>query len=184
MSLLKKFTREESVSNVSNLKSSVTRGIRAKIQAKYPWLDENGVLDVIFPKKETVKLAKCADRVQLLVIGDEPLFFNHFDGPWMPTLRLLHKYPDMMPRFTVDAGAIKFVLSGAHIMCPGLTHPDASMADVDEHEPVAVYAAGKQHALAVGFTQMSSQQIREVNKGVGVDNMHHLADGLWRTTRI
>ena len=25
----------------------------------------------------------------------------------------------------VDKGAIRFVLSGANIMCPGLTHPNA-----------------------------------------------------------
>lgn len=31
--------------------------------------------------------------------------------------------PDMMKKVQVDEGAIKFVLSGADIMCPGLTHP-------------------------------------------------------------
>lgn len=36
---------------------------------------------------------------------------------------------DMMKRLRVDGGAIKFVLSGANIMCPGLTHPDAVMHD-------------------------------------------------------
>ena len=29
--------------------------------------------------------------------------------------------PDMLPKVQVDAGAIKFILSGADIMCPGLT---------------------------------------------------------------
>lgn len=29
--------------------------------------------------------------------------------------------PDMMPKIQVDKGAIKFILSGADIMCPGLT---------------------------------------------------------------
>ena len=29
--------------------------------------------------------------------------------------------PDMMNKVQVDEGAIKFVLSGADIMCPGLT---------------------------------------------------------------
>jgi len=28
----------------------------------------------------------------------------------------------MYPRFTVDPGALKFVLKGANIMCPGLTN--------------------------------------------------------------
>lgn len=29
--------------------------------------------------------------------------------------------PDMMPKVQIDTGAIKFILSGADIMCPGLT---------------------------------------------------------------
>jgi len=104
----------------------------------------------------------------------------------MPTLRLLHKYPAMMngKEYRVDAGAIKFVMAGAHIMCPGLTHPDASMDEVEADTPVAIYAHGKEMAMAIGITQMSSADIRNVNKGVGVDNMHHLADGLWRCTEI
>ncbi len=58
-----------------------------------------------------------------------PLFFQERDGPWCPTLRILHQYPDMMPKLRADKGAIKFVLSGANIMCPGLTSPGATMHD-------------------------------------------------------
>ena len=46
--------------------------------------------------------------------------------------------------------------------------------------PVAIYAEGKTHAMAVGLTKMSTQQMREVNKGIGVDNIHYLNDGLWK----
>ena len=39
----------------------------------------------------------------------------------------------------VDKGAIKFVLSGAHIMCPGLTSPGAALPDIslDADKPVS-----------------------------------------------
>ncbi len=33
----------------------------------------------------------------------------------------------ILPHVQVDKGAIKFVLSGANIMCPGLTSPGARM---------------------------------------------------------
>ena len=33
----------------------------------------------------------------------------------------------LLPQVQVDKGAIKFVLSGANIMCPGLTSPGAKM---------------------------------------------------------
>ena len=35
--------------------------------------------------------------------------------------------PTLLPQLQVDKGAIKFVLSGANIMCPGLTSPGARM---------------------------------------------------------
>ena len=37
-----------------------------------------------------------------------------------------------MPEVQVDRGAIRFVLGGAHIMCPGLTSPEGRM---DEELP-------------------------------------------------
>lgn len=102
-------------------------------------------------------------------------------------------------------GAIRFVLSGAQIMCPGLTSKGACMNKVDKGTVVAIMAEGKQHALAIGFTTLSSDdmygykkeysifiyfiaivnfhsffhQRSKVNKGVGVENCHYLNDGLW-----
>ena len=35
--------------------------------------------------------------------------------------------PMLLPWVQVDKGAIKFILSGANIMCPGLTSPGASL---------------------------------------------------------
>lgn len=67
------------------------------------------------------------EHVQVFTLNGTPLFFAQRDGPWYPTLRLLHKYPDMMVKLRADVGAIKFVLSGANIMAPGLTSPGATM---------------------------------------------------------
>lgn len=38
--------------------------------------------------------------------------------------------PFFLPMEQVDKGAIRFVLSGANIMCPGLTSPGAKMMPV------------------------------------------------------
>ncbi|KAG9134174.1 hypothetical protein Leryth_019861 [Lithospermum erythrorhizon] len=120
------------------------------------------------------------NHLNLVVVNNVPLFFNVRDGPYMPTLRLLHQYPNIMKKFQVDRGAIRFVLSGANIMCPGLTSPGGAMDDeVEAETPVAIMAEGKQHALAIGFTKMSAKDM-STNKGIGVDNMHYLNDGLWK----
>lgn len=63
------------------------------------------------------------DRIEIVLVNNEPMFFNERGGPYFPTLKLLHKFPSMMQCMQVDKGAIKFVLSGANIMCPGFTSP-------------------------------------------------------------
>jgi len=86
----------------------------------------------------------------------------------------------LLPHVQVDRGAIKYVLSGANIMCPGLTSAGARLpVDLPLHAPVAVHAEGKLLACAVGLSQKSAADIRSQNKGVGVDNLHWLGDDLW-----
>ncbi|KAJ1383095.1 putative domain CHP00451 [Sesbania bispinosa] len=65
-----------------------------------------------------------------------------------------------MKKLQVDRGAIKFVLAGANIMCPGLTSPGGVLdEEVGAECPVAIMAEGKQHALAIGFTKMSAKDM-------------------------
>ena len=54
--------------------------------------------------------------------------------------------------------SMQFVFNGADIMCPGLTSAGATIEDeADEGAVVAIYAEGKEHALAVGLTTMSTE---------------------------
>jgi malignant T-cell-amplified sequence len=114
--------------------------------------------------------------------------------------------PNILPHVQVDKGAIKFVLQGAHIMCRGLTSPGSKM-DTDlpagaicvsrrrkktprTHKLTSscgeqiVMAEGKENALAVGLLKMSTSEIRASNKGIGIDNVHFLNDGLWNNTKL
>ena len=68
--------------------------------------------------------------------------------------------PDLLPKLQVDRGAIKFVLSGANIMCPGLTSKGARMdIDLPEESMVAIMAEGKENALAIGWLKMSTEDM-------------------------
>jgi len=177
--MFKKFDEKESVSSVQQLKSSVQKGIRNKLVEQFPHIQP--YMDMILPKKDIFKMVKCHDHIEIIVNGTgDLLFFRHREGPWIPTLKLLHKFPFLLPWEQVDKGAIRFVLSGANIMCPGLTSPGALMTDVPKGTIVAVMAEGKQHALAVGLTSLSTEEIAKVNKGIGIENCHYLNDGLWQ----
>lgn len=91
-----------------------------------------------------------------------------------------------MRRLQVDKGAIKFILGGANIMCPGFTSPGGKLPkiNIEAESPVAIYVEGKEHAIAVGLTKMSTDQIAQLNKGVAVESVHFLMDGLWQTSTL
>lgn len=115
-----------------------------------------------------------------------PLFFQQYDGPYLPTLQLLHQYPMLLPSIQVDRGAIKFLLSGANVMSPGLTSAGGHLPDPSKGETplpkgtaVAIKAQGKEYEVAVGVLQLDTEEIRAKGKGIAVDNVHYLGDDLW-----
>jgi PUA domain protein len=141
-------------------------------------------MDVIMPKKSQLELIKLPDRMSLYSLDGHVLFFQHFDDALLPHLRLVHAYPHCFPRVMVDRGAIRFVLSGAQLMCPGLTSPGAWLPDkedeIEEGTVVAVGAEGKETACMVGILKMGTEDVKRVNKGVAVEAGHYLGDGLWK----
>jgi malignant T-cell-amplified sequence len=180
--LFKKFNIEEHVSSTGQIKNSVLRGIHSSIVDQFPYLEAS--IDNILPKKSTT-VAKCQGKVQIILVDGVPMFFNERDGPYFPTLKVLHKYPSFLKRLQADKGAIPFILSGANIMTPGFTSTGGSIPiDIAIGEPVAIYAEGKEHALAVGFMKMSTDEMKSTKKGIAVENIHYLLDGLYMTKTI
>ena len=60
----------------------------------------------------------------------------------------------------VDKGGIPRVVTGANIMCPGLTSPGGYITkDLEVGTIVAIYGEGKQYPFAIGKMLMSSQQM-------------------------
>jgi PUA domain protein len=125
---------------------------------------------------------KCEDKISLFSVDNAIIFTQRFDEELVPTLRLVHKLPrDAFPWVQVDRGAVKFVLGGANIMCPGLTSKGGVVPEApgyDKGQIVTIYAEGKEHALAVGKLTMSTEDIRNLNKGIGIEVINYLGDGL------
>lgn len=134
------------------------------------------------------------DHIEIIVnAAGDLLFFRQREGPWMPTLRLLHKCkqylptinrtkqslinrklisnkillyftiyfastqnlnildPFFLPMEQVDKGAIRFVLSGANIMCPGLTSKGAKMTPVEKGTVVVSFVEITRMSLFTNF---------------------------------
>lgn len=166
----------------TKLKSSIQRNLRSRLLEQFPLLAPH--IDVALPKKTQLEMIKLPDRLSLYALDGNVLFFQHFDDPLVPHLKLVHAYPHCFPRVMVDRGAIRFVLSGAQLMCPGLTSPGAKLPPKEEEllagQVVAVYAEGKETACMVGVLKMGTEEVKKVNKGVAVEAGHYLGDGLWK----
>jgi len=166
----------------TKVKSSVQRAIRTKIVETYPLLAAH--IDEIIPKKSQLDLLKLPDRVTLYALDDKPLFWQHMEDALMPHLRIVHAFPKCFPRVGIDRGAIRFVLSGATLMAPGLTSTGGRLPDAAEQlqagDVVVVEAEGKEEACLIGQLKMGTEEIREKKKGVVIDQGHYLGDGLWR----
>ena len=44
---------------------------------------------------------------------------------------------------------------------------------------VAIHAEGKEHAVGVGITKLSTEDMKKINKGVAVETATYLGDDLW-----
>ena len=74
-----------------------------------------------------------------------------------------HVDPYILPSVRIDRGAIRFVLAGAQIMCPGLTSKGGELppaeAALQAGTPVGIFSEGKEHAVGsesefeTGFVQ-------------------------------
>lgn len=178
--MFKTFDPTNDISTSTQVKASVQRGIKSQIKESHPAISDEEI-EALLPKKPPLVQYKVGPHMMLYCRRveqedasptDEPVFFQQRDGPILPTLRLVHKYPMLkFTQVTVDKGAIPFIIGGANVMSPGLTKetgsempPDGAEKDgngfdlpgLSKGDGVIIYAEGKEHALAVGVMTMSS----------------------------
>lgn len=186
-SIFKRFT----IANVQQLAATQQKEqkkIRETLKETFPALDAE-TWEEIIPKKQELMRVPCTEGIELIcLVGEDKktyqvVFFITPEGDHLPHLKIVHKYPWMLPKHQCDIGGCKFVVSGAPIMAPGLVHPTGGKVapGVEEGNPVAVYIEGKQHAVSVGVAAQSSEQILKEKADCAVHNSHHLGDGLWYT---
>jgi PUA domain protein len=106
------------------------------------------------------------------------------DDPLVPHLKVVHEFPSAFRSIGIDKGAIRFVLSGASLMVPGLTSSGGRLPpkeeQIKEGEVVAITAEGKDEACLVGVLKMGTEDMKEKKKGVAIDAGHFIGDGLWK----
>jgi len=123
---------------------------------------------------EISKKSRVIEEDNKLIIDDK-IFFLKFEDKWLPHLKLLLQNTDILPKVTVDMGAVKFVVSGADIMRPGITN----LEDFDKDVFVAIIDENNKKPLAVCKTLFSSEEIKNMDKGKVLKNYYYVGDEYW-----
>jgi PUA-domain protein len=128
---------------------------------------------ITLTKDDRLELEENEKGKQLLVNG-EAAFFYVEDKP-VPLLRYVLSHP-VLKHVVVDMGAVKFVVSGADIMRPGIKEFSPGLA---KDEIVVVLDLNNKKPLAVGKMLFSGDEAQAMPKGKVVKNLHWVGDPWW-----
>ena len=120
------------------------------------------------------KKAAVFQEVNIIFVDKQPFLF-YFEEKFVPHLKLLLNNP-FLPNVVVDAGAVKFMVSGADVMRPGITW----MQDFEKDAIVVIIEETHKKPLAVGIALYSSSQIQEMDSGKVIKSIHFIGDEIWQ----
>lgn len=123
-------------------------------------------------KKDSVLLVD----EKYIAINNQLMFFYH-EGRIVPSLKMLQQNPALLKKITVDMGAVKFVVGGADVMRPGILDIEDGIAKDDF---VVIIDANNKKPLAVGISQNSTEELKELKSGKVIKNIHFVGDALWK----
>jgi len=111
---------------------------------------------------------------KIFFINGKPLIAN-FKNVLVPTL-LFDEALLLLPKITVNMGAVPHICNGADLMAPGIVKIEASF-NVNDY--VVVIDERHQKPLAVAIALTDSQTVRNLKHGKVAKNVHYVGDNLW-----
>jgi len=110
----------------------------------------------------------------ILLINNKPMFF-YYEKRIVPMLKLV-LMKNFLKKITVDMGAVKFVVNGADIMRPGIT---AIEDGIQKDDIIVIIDETHNKPLAIGIALYSSSEMKKMDCGKVVKNIHYVGDRLW-----
>lgn len=121
------------------------------------------------------KKSKVEKEENIIRVDGEVLFF-YYENTLLPTLKLLQKN-NFLPKVVVDMPAVPFMIKGADVMRPGIK--DLETFEKDDY--IAIVDENNQKPLAIGKALLSSEDMKAVEKGRVIENIHYVGDELWNS---
>jgi PUA-domain protein len=131
------------------------------------------VRDLVGVKKPSLESAE-GPNLKVFYLEGKPLLASTKDG-LIPTL-LFEKALFVLPRITVNMGAVPYVCNGADVLAPGVVKIEGAFAVGD-----LALVVDERHSkpLAVVSALVDSQAASGLKRGKVAENLHYVGDALW-----
>ncbi len=133
-------------------------------------VDVNQLLDA---KKPHIEVAE-TPTAKIFFLNGKP-FIANFKDILVPTL-LFEKALLLLPKITVNMGAVPHICNGADLLAPGIVKIDGNFKTNDY---VLVIDERHYKPLAIAIALMDSETTRNLKHGKVAKNIHYVGDGLW-----
>ena len=130
-----------------------------------------------FPRIKNLKVHQISNEAQIIT-GDEIKILKVNDDylPFLSEIKMLEKFPNVM----IDMGAVKFMCKGANVMRPGIK----KFTEFEKDKLVCIVEESQHKFLAVGKSMVSSSELKDMEKGEVVKNMHYISDKFWEAGKM
>jgi len=130
--------------------------------------------EIEYPKIKNLKVYQISDEAQIITgKGIKILKINNDYLPFLSEIKTLEKFPNVI----VDMGAVKFMCKGANVMRPGIK----KFTEFEKDKLVCIIEESQHKFLAVGKALVSSSELKNMEKGEVVKNLHYISDKFWET---
>ncbi|NYT01803.1 MAG: RNA-binding protein [Methanosarcinales archaeon] len=149
-----------------HLKASEARSILGTMS---PLLEDQSAL-----KNASMERAETDDDIDLIFVNGKPLLMMVDGSPFFTVLGAIELTPSKR-MVIVDSGAVRFIVNGADVMCPGIVYADA---DIAEGDLVVVAEERHRKPLAIGRALIPGTEMK--GEGKAVKSLHHVGDMIWK----
>lgn len=135
----------------------------------------------VFDKKDQMEYVRLESREEVYLINETPAILLSSNPDFgtdkkevaIPMLNFLANNDFPIKYVVVDAGAIKFISSGADVMRPGIVEIDPN---IKKDEFIAIKEINHKKTLAIGIALFDGQEMQSMDSGKVVKSIHHVGD--------
>jgi PUA domain protein len=114
------------------------------------------------------------ETADFFIFDGRPLLAKS-NGVLFPTLYFKELF-SVIPKIVVDMGAVPYICKGADVMAPGVR---IIKGEFQENDLLLVVDERYGKPLAVGVALFGSEEMKSLNSGKIIKNLHYVGDKLW-----